>query len=125
MRPAVYHRPMTTGSTAAGVPRLTVAVTIDHDAISDSVRRSDPPVKFSHGEFGPRVGAPRILALLEKRSIASTWFVPGHTLETFPESTAAIAETDCPRSPSSDVTNTVSAMPRPRFRRRSACTTRE
>ena len=90
MRPAVYHRPMTTRSTAAGVPRLTVALTVDHDAISDSVRRADPPVKFSHGEFGPRVGAPRILALLERRGIASTWFVPGHTLETFPESTAAI-----------------------------------
>ena len=40
--------------TAADAPRLTVALTFDHDAISDSVRRGDPPVKFSHGEFGPR-----------------------------------------------------------------------
>jgi len=71
-------------------PRLTVALTFDHDAISDSVRRGDPPVKLSHGEFGPRVGAPRILELLARRGIASTWFVPGHTLEAFPESTAAI-----------------------------------
>lgn len=45
---------------------------------------------MSHAEFGVRVGAPRILALLADRGIASTWFVPGHTLETFPESTAAI-----------------------------------
>ena len=90
MRPAVYHRPMTTRPPSADVPRLTVALTFDHDAISDSVRRGDPPVKLSHGEFGPRVGAPRILALLARRGIASTWFVPGHTLETFPESTAAI-----------------------------------
>ena len=71
-------------------PRLTVALTFDHDAISDSVRRGDSIVKLSHGEFGPRVGAPRILELLERRRIPSTWFVPGHTLETFPESTAAI-----------------------------------
>ena len=71
-------------------PRLTVALTFDHDATSDSVRRGDPPVKLSHGEFGPRVGAPRILALLAARGILSTWFVPGHTLETYPESTAAI-----------------------------------
>jgi peptidoglycan/xylan/chitin deacetylase (PgdA/CDA1 family) len=70
--------------------RLTVALTFDHDAISDSVRRGDPVVKVSHGEFGPRVGAPRILEMLERRGIASTWFVPGHTLETFPESTLAI-----------------------------------
>ena len=71
-------------------PRLSLALTFDHDAISDSVRRGDPPVKFSHAEFGPRVGAPRILELLRRESIPSTWFVPGHTLVTFPESTEAI-----------------------------------
>ncbi|HET7029363.1 MAG TPA: polysaccharide deacetylase [Candidatus Limnocylindrales bacterium] len=72
------------------LPRLTVALTFDHDSISDGVRRGDPPVKMSHAEFGVRVGAPRILALLAERSIPSTWFVPGHTLTTFPESTEAI-----------------------------------
>ena len=76
------------GSTA--IPRLTVALTFDHDSISDGVRRGDPPVKMSHAEFGVRVGAPRILDLLHERGIASTWFVPGHTLETFPDSTASI-----------------------------------
>ncbi|MFL5776698.1 MAG: polysaccharide deacetylase family protein [Chloroflexota bacterium] len=75
-----------------GEPRLTVALTFDHDALSDSIRRGDPPVKLSHGEFGPRVGAPRILRLLRERGIRSTWFVPGHTLETFPGSTAAILD---------------------------------
>ena len=77
-------------TTDAELPRLTVALTFDHDAISDGIRRGDPPVKLSHGEFGPRVGAPRILDLLDRRGISSTWFVPGHTLEAFPESTAAI-----------------------------------
>ncbi len=78
------------GTARPDLPRLTVALTFDHDSISDGVRRGDPPVKMSHAEFGVRVGAPRILALLADRGIASTWFVPGHTLETFPESTAAI-----------------------------------
>jgi peptidoglycan/xylan/chitin deacetylase (PgdA/CDA1 family) len=72
------------------LPRLTVALTFDHDSISDGVRRGDTPVKMSHAEFGVRVGAPRILELLAAGGIASTWFVPGHTLTTFPESTAAI-----------------------------------
>jgi peptidoglycan/xylan/chitin deacetylase (PgdA/CDA1 family) len=71
-------------------PRLTVAITVDHDAISDSIRRGDPPVKLSHAEFGPRVGAKRILALLERRGIPSTWFVPGHTLTTFSDDTEAV-----------------------------------
>jgi len=74
------------------LPRLTVALTFDHDSISDGVRRGDSPVKMSHAEFGVRVGAPRILELLKARGIASSWFVPGHTLETFPESTAAILD---------------------------------
>ncbi len=73
-----------------GEPRLTVAITFDSDAISDSVRRGDPPVKLSHGEFGPRVATPRILDVLEREAIGATWFIPGHTLETFADSTAAI-----------------------------------
>jgi peptidoglycan/xylan/chitin deacetylase (PgdA/CDA1 family) len=67
------------------VPRLTVALTVDHDAISDSVRRGDSVVKQSHAEFGPRVGAPRLLELFARESIPATWFVPGHTLETWPD----------------------------------------
>lgn len=74
------------------LPRLTVALTFDHDSISDAVRRGDPPVKLSHGEFGPRVGAPRLLELLDREKIPSTWFIPGHTLVTFPDGTRAIVD---------------------------------
>jgi peptidoglycan/xylan/chitin deacetylase (PgdA/CDA1 family) len=70
--------------------RLTVALTFDHDAISDGVRRGDTPVKLSHAEFGPRVGAPRILDFLAREGLSSTWFMPGHTLVTFPANTEAI-----------------------------------
>jgi peptidoglycan/xylan/chitin deacetylase (PgdA/CDA1 family) len=71
-------------------PRLTVALTFDSDAISDGIRRGDSPVKLSHGEFGPRVAVPRILELLEQERIPTTWFVPGHTMVTFPDNTDAI-----------------------------------
>src|SRR3954466_3714318 len=74
------------------LPRLTVALTFDHDAISDSVRRGDSPVQLSHAEFGPRVGLPRIIELLARESIPGTWFVPGHSLETFPENTQSILD---------------------------------
>ncbi len=73
-----------------GEPRLTVALTFDHDAISSEVDRGDGPTLRSRGEFGPRVGAPRILALLAREGISSTWFVPGHTVVSFPDSIAAI-----------------------------------
>lgn len=73
-------------------PRLTVALTFDHDAISDGVRRGDSVVKLSHAEFGPRVGAPRLFELLAREEIQSTWFVPGHSLETFPDNTRAMVD---------------------------------
>jgi peptidoglycan-N-acetylglucosamine deacetylase len=72
------------------LPRLTIALTFDGDAISDAVRRGDSPVKLSHGEFGVRVGIPRLLDLLEREAIPATWFMPGHTMETWPSVTAAI-----------------------------------
>lgn len=72
------------------LPRLTVALTFDHDAISDSVRRGDPPVKLSHAEFGPRVGFGRVMEVLTRHSIPATWFVPGHTAETWPAQIEAI-----------------------------------
>ncbi len=68
------------------MPTLTVALTFDHDAISSEVDRSGGPVLISRGEFGPRVGVPRILRLLERRRIPATFFVPGHTAATFPGS---------------------------------------
>ena len=56
-------------------PTLSVAITVDHDAMSDSIRRGDPPVKLSHAEFGPRVGSKRLLELFARRGIPTTWFV--------------------------------------------------
>jgi peptidoglycan-N-acetylglucosamine deacetylase len=75
---------------APALPRLTVALTFDHDSLSDSVRRGDSPVKLSHAEFGHAVGVTRILDLLQREAIPSTWFVPGYTLETFTDDTQRI-----------------------------------
>jgi peptidoglycan-N-acetylglucosamine deacetylase len=71
-------------------PRLTVALTFDHDALSSSVERGEGQVLLSRGEFGPRVGVPRILDLLARHGIPATFFVPGHTIATFPDSVASI-----------------------------------
>jgi len=43
------------------------------------------PTYLSRGEYGAVVGAPRILDLLDKYNIKSTWFVPGHTADTYPD----------------------------------------
>ena len=71
--------------TETAAARLTIALTVDADYISDAVRRGDPPVKLSHGEFGARVAMPRLLALFAAHGITSTVFAPGHSLVTWPE----------------------------------------
>lgn len=65
--------------------RHIVCLTFDFDGISGFIARGQTSAMWiSRGEFGVHVGAPRVLAMLEKYGIKSTWFVPGHTIETFP-----------------------------------------
>ena len=70
----------------SNMPRHLVCLTFDLDAISGFIARDQTtPGWISRGEFGPRCGAPRLLDLLKKYQIKSTWFIPGHTIETYPE----------------------------------------
>jgi peptidoglycan/xylan/chitin deacetylase (PgdA/CDA1 family) len=70
-----------------------VCLTFDFDAISGFISRSQTsPGWISRGEFGPRVGAPRLLALLKKHGIATSWYVPGHTIETYPDAVKAVVD---------------------------------
>jgi len=66
--------------------RHIACITFDFDAISGWIARGmTSPTPISRGEFGPRVALPRILDLLDREGIPTSWYVPGHTLETFPE----------------------------------------
>jgi peptidoglycan-N-acetylglucosamine deacetylase len=73
-------------------PRATVCLTFDFDAISIWIGPygATSPSMISRGEFGV-VGVERILRLLDRRGIPATFFVPGHTADTYPESVRAIA----------------------------------
>jgi peptidoglycan/xylan/chitin deacetylase (PgdA/CDA1 family) len=74
----------------------TVCLTFDFDAVSPWLHMDDgernSPTNRSRGVFGAEVGTPRILEFLERRDLPSTWFVPGHTAESFPEAVAAVHE---------------------------------
>ena len=65
----------------------TVCLTVDFDAVSPWLHAGDrdSPVNRSRGRFGAEVGAPRLLELFDDRDVPTTWFVPGHTVESFPE----------------------------------------
>lgn len=45
---------------------------------------------MSHQAYGPLVGIPRILELLERHQITSTFFVPGHTADRYPQAIRSI-----------------------------------
>lgn len=66
--------------------RHIVCMTFDFDAMSGWIARGmNSPSPISRGEFGPNVALPRILALLKKYDVPSSWYIPGHTLETYSE----------------------------------------
>jgi peptidoglycan/xylan/chitin deacetylase (PgdA/CDA1 family) len=73
--------------------RAIVCLTFDFDAISGWIARGmTSPSPISRGEFGPHVAVPRILALLERHGIPSSWYIPGHTLETYPDACRKVAD---------------------------------
>ena len=77
------------------MPKHIVCLTFDFDGISGFIARGQTtPGWLSRGEFGPRVGVPRLLALLKKYDIRSSWYVPGHTIETFPDAVRAVVAAD-------------------------------
>jgi len=67
------------------MPRHIVCLTFDFDAWSGLVARGlTTPTPVSRGEFGV-VGAGRILDLLRKHGLRSSWFAPGIVIESYPK----------------------------------------
>jgi hypothetical protein len=75
------------------VPNSIVCLSFDFDALSVwfGYERTTPAM-LNRGEYGARVGVPRLLDLLDRHDIQATFFVPGHTVDSFPDETAAILE---------------------------------
>src|SRR4029453_9209259 len=65
----------------------TVCPSFDLDAISVWIGSFGllTPTAMSRGEFGANVGTPRILDLLEREGVPSSWYVPGLDAEAFPD----------------------------------------
>jgi peptidoglycan/xylan/chitin deacetylase (PgdA/CDA1 family) len=74
------------------VAQLHIALTFDFDGPAPILNTDRDVTWLSHAEAGVRVGAPRFLDYLRDREITSTWFVPGHTLLTFPQIATRIIE---------------------------------
>ncbi len=67
--------------------RIAVNLGVDFDAQSLwlGAFNMPSPAMMARGEFGAKVGVPRLLELYGKYDIKTTFFTPGHTIDTFPD----------------------------------------
>jgi peptidoglycan/xylan/chitin deacetylase (PgdA/CDA1 family) len=67
--------------------RVAVNLGVDFDAQSLwlGAFNMPSPAMMARGEFGAVVGVPRLLELYERFNVKSTFFTPGHTIDTFPD----------------------------------------
>src|ERR1700741_360808 len=68
---------------------------VDVDAVAGwlgSYAGEDSPDDISRGLFAGEVGSPRLVKLFERFGITTTWFIPGHSIETFPEQMKLVAD---------------------------------
>jgi len=73
---------------------ILVGFGIDVDAVAGwlgSYGGEDSPDDISRGMFAGEVGSPRLLDLFDKLGIKTTWFIPGHSAETFPDQMKDVA----------------------------------
>ena len=70
-------------------------ISVDIDAVAGwlgSYGGQDSTSDISRGLFAGTIGVQRLLKLFDKYNIKTTFFIPGHSLETFPEDCKKVAE---------------------------------
>lgn len=50
----------------------------------------DSPADIQRGVFAGEVGVPRLLELFRRKGITASWFIPGHSIESFPRQVDSI-----------------------------------
>ncbi|MDX6654928.1 MAG: peptidoglycan-N-acetylglucosamine deacetylase [Solirubrobacterales bacterium] len=68
---------------------------VDIDAVGGwlgSYGGEDSPSDIQRGMFAGDIGTPRLLNLFLKHDIPASWFIPGHSIETFPDSVKLIVD---------------------------------
>jgi peptidoglycan-N-acetylglucosamine deacetylase len=76
-----------------GDARVAVALSFDSDHETIPLRDAETqPGKLSQGQYGSRVGAPRILSLLERRGIRASFFMPAVSALLHPEEARSYAD---------------------------------
>ena len=68
---------------------------VDVDAVGGwlgSYGGEDSPCDISRGVFSGEVGSMRLLRMFDRFDMKTTWFIPGHSIESFPKQMKEVAK---------------------------------
>ena len=68
---------------------------VDVDAVAGwlgSYGGEDSPCDITRGLFAGEIGSPRLLKMFDRYGLRTTWFIPGHSIETFPKQMQMVAD---------------------------------
>ena len=72
-----------------------VVLTFDIDGVSGAINMNPNSVNFpglmSLREYGPKIGTPRILKMLEENEIPATFYIPGYVAENYKDLVKLVA----------------------------------
>lgn len=74
---------------------IQVSFGVDFDAVAGwlgTYGGEDSPADISRGIFAGEVGVPRLLELFRRYELTCSWFVPGHSIESFPRQFESIID---------------------------------
>jgi peptidoglycan/xylan/chitin deacetylase (PgdA/CDA1 family) len=75
--------------------KIQCSIGVDVDAVAGWIGTfggADSPHDISRGLFAGEVGSLRLLDLFDRYGLKTSWFIPGHSIETFPREMAQVAE---------------------------------
>ena len=70
-----------------GKKEIFCAIGVDVDAVAGwlgSYGGENSPCDISRGLFAGEIGVPRLVKLFDRLGIRTSWFIPGHSIDTFP-----------------------------------------
>lgn len=74
---------------------ILAALDVHVDAVAGwlgSYLGADSPCDISRGLFAGEVGVPRLQRLFARYGMRTTWFIPGHSIDTFPDQTRMVVD---------------------------------
>jgi peptidoglycan-N-acetylglucosamine deacetylase len=88
-------RPLDSNKEEEMAKEVFCTIGIDVDAVAGwlgSYGGEDSPCDITRGLFAGEIGSPRLLKMFDKYDLRTTWFIPGHSIETFPRQMQMVAD---------------------------------